>query len=209
MHFCTFVRRCYRLRKSRSLAALHRRKTALALQDKAAETSIFITFAKENLLTKGSTLMLSLKALFQWGQASARGLGRYVVEQGSVVYFKPPVTSRSPKIRMARWPKMDKWGGKMYLGKYSLLNDITIWRSCSVVPCGCVNGVSLWSLRRDDYSGVLIGAGGTQRSHWSVQFHVLWAYGWSKDQRGLILFLPCKCLCGVADVGVYCVYDYG
>ncbi len=50
----------------------------------------------------------------------------------------------------------------MYKGKYSLLNDIERWRSCS----GCVNKIRLWSLRRDDRSGVLIGAGGTRRSDW-------------------------------------------
>ncbi len=52
----------------------------------------------------------------------------------------------------------------MYLGKYSLLLDITRWRSCSGVPCGCVNRIRLWPLRRDDHSGALIGAGGTWRS---------------------------------------------
>ncbi len=57
----------------------------------------------------------------------------------------------------------------MYRGKYSLLNDITSWRSCSVVPRGCVNGIHLWLLRRDDHSGVLIGAGGTQRSDWPAR----------------------------------------
>ncbi len=29
---------------------------------------------------------------------------------------------------------------------------------------GCVNGIRLWPLRRDDHSDVLIGAGGAQRS---------------------------------------------
>ncbi len=54
----------------------------------------------------------------------------------------------------------------MCKGKYSLLNDITSWRSCSVVPRGCLSRIRLWPLRRDDHSGVLIGAGGTQRSDW-------------------------------------------
>ncbi len=34
------------------------------------------------------------------------------------------------------------------------------------MPRGCVNRIRLWSLRRDDHSGVLIGAGGTRRSYW-------------------------------------------
>ncbi len=59
----------------------------------------------------------------------------------------------------------------MYLGKYSLLNDNTKWRSCSGVPRGCVNRIRLWPLRRDDHSGVLIGAGGERRSDWPP--HVL------------------------------------
>ncbi len=42
-------------------------------------------------------------------------------------------------------------------GKYSLMNDITRWRSFSGVPRGCVNRIDLWPLRRDDHSGVLIG----------------------------------------------------
>ncbi len=59
----------------------------------------------------------------------------------------------------------------MYWGKYSLLNDITRWRSCSGVLCGCVNRICLWPLRRDDHSGVLIGEGGERRSDWPA--HVL------------------------------------
>ncbi len=57
------------------------------------------------------------------------------------------------------------------MGKYSLLNDIKRWRSCSGLPCGCVNRIRLWPLRRDDHSGVLIGAGGERRSDWVA--HVL------------------------------------
>ncbi len=54
----------------------------------------------------------------------------------------------------------------MYLGKYSLLNGVTSWRSCSGVTRGCVNRIRFRPLRRDDHSGVLIGAGGMQRSDW-------------------------------------------
>ncbi len=54
----------------------------------------------------------------------------------------------------------------MYKGKYGLLNYITGWRWCSGVPRGCVNRIRLWPLRRDDHSGVLIGAGGQRRSDW-------------------------------------------
>ncbi len=43
-----------------------------------------------------------------------------------------------------------------------------MWRSCSGVPRGYVNRIRLWPLRRDDHSGVLIGAGGTRHSHWPV-----------------------------------------
>ncbi len=49
---------------------------------------------------------------------------------------------------------------------YSLLNDITRWRSCSGVRRGCVNRIRLLPLRHDDHSGVLIGVGGTRRSDW-------------------------------------------
>ncbi len=59
----------------------------------------------------------------------------------------------------------------MYKGKYSLLNDITRWRSCSGLPRDCVTRIRLWSLRLDDPSGVLIGAGGDRRSDWPA--HVL------------------------------------
>ncbi len=54
----------------------------------------------------------------------------------------------------------------MYLVKYSLKNEIQRWLSCSGVVRGCVNRIRLWPLRRDDHSGVLIGAGGRQRSDW-------------------------------------------
>ncbi len=67
---------------------------------------------------------------------------------------------------MARWPKAYKWGRKMYLWKYSLLNHITGWCTCSGLPRGCVNRIRLWSLRRDDDSGVLIDLGWTRRSDW-------------------------------------------
>ncbi len=43
------------------------------------------------------------------------------------------------------------------------------WRSCSGVPRGRVNSIRRWPLRRDDDSGVLIGAGGTQRSDWPAR----------------------------------------
>ncbi len=82
---------------------------------------------------------------------------------------KPPAMSQSPQIKMARWPKADKWGGKMYYRKYSLLSDITRWRSCSGVPRGCVYRIRVWLLRRDHHSGVLIGAGGERRSDWPAQ----------------------------------------
>ncbi len=54
--------------------------------------------------------------------------------------------------------------GWMRRGKYSLLNDISRWRSCSGVPRGCVNRIRIWPLRRDDRSVILIRAGGTRRS---------------------------------------------
>ncbi len=54
----------------------------------------------------------------------------------------------------------------MHLEKYSLLNYITGWRSCSGVPRGCVYSIRLWPLRRDNHSGVLIDAGGERRSDW-------------------------------------------
>ncbi len=55
------------------------------------------------------------------------------------------------------------------MGKYSLLNIITTWRSWSGVPCGCVRRTRLWPLRRDDRSGVLIGADWTQRYDWPAR----------------------------------------
>ncbi len=57
-------------------------------------------------------------------------------------------------------------GGECSRGKYSLLNDIKML-SCSGVPRGCVSRIRLSPLRRDDHSGVLIGAGGRRRSDWS------------------------------------------
>ncbi len=35
-----------------------------------------------------------------------------------------------------------------------------------VVTRGCVNRIRIWPLKRDERSGVLIGAGGTYRSDW-------------------------------------------
>ncbi len=39
------------------------------------------------------------------------------------------------------------------------------------MPRGCVIRIRLWLLRRDDHSGVLIGAGGERRFDWPA--HVL------------------------------------
>ncbi len=51
----------------------------------------------------------------------------------------------------------------------TLLNGVTSWRSCSGVTCSCVPKINLSPLRRDDLSGVLIGADGGRRSDWSVR----------------------------------------
>ncbi len=37
------------------------------------------------------------------------------------------------------------------------------------LPRDCVYRIRLWPLRRDDHSGVLIGAAGTRRSHWPAR----------------------------------------
>ncbi len=37
------------------------------------------------------------------------------------------------------------------------------------MPRGCVNRIRPWPLRRDDHSGILIGAGGTRRSDWPAR----------------------------------------
>ncbi len=57
----------------------------------------------------------------------------------------------------------------MYWEKYSFLNDITKKCSWSGVPHDSFPRIRLWPLRRDDRSGVLIGAGGTRRSDWPVR----------------------------------------
>ncbi len=73
--------------------------------------------------------------------------------------------SRSPK---SKWH--DSQSRINEVRKYSLLNDITSWRSCSVAPRGWVNRIRLWPLRRDDHSDVLIGAGGIDwRSDWPAR----------------------------------------
>ncbi len=57
----------------------------------------------------------------------------------------------------------------MYSVKYSPLNGATSWRSCSVVPRGCVNRIRLLPLRRDDHSGVLTDPIGTRHSDWAAR----------------------------------------
>ncbi len=37
------------------------------------------------------------------------------------------------------------------------------------MPRGCVFRIRIWPLRRDDHSGVLIGAGGRRRSDWPAR----------------------------------------
>ncbi len=52
----------------------------------------------------------------------------------------------------------------MFYEKYRLLNGVTSW--CSGVTRSGVPKIHLWPLRRDDLSGVLIGADGTRRFDW-------------------------------------------
>ncbi len=62
---------------------------------------------------------------------------------------------------MSRSPKSKWHDGQRRINeasKYSLQDGILRWRSCSGVPHDCVNRIRLWSLRRDDHSGILIGA---------------------------------------------------
>ncbi len=53
---------------------------------------------------------------------------------------------------------------KMYKGQYSLPSDIARWRSYSYVRIK----FAFWQLKRDDRSGVLIGATGTRRFDWPL-----------------------------------------
>ncbi len=62
--------------------------------------------------------------------------------------------------------------GKKSLSK--LLNGVTSWRAYSGVTRGCVNRIRLWPLRRDEHSGVLIGAAETWRFDWPARV-------WSND----------------------------
>ncbi len=80
-------------------------------------------------------------------------------------YEQPPAMSLSPQLKMARWPKADV----NKAGKYSLLNDIKRWGSCSGGPRDCVNRVRLWPLRRDDHSCVMVVASRTRRSDWHAR----------------------------------------
>ncbi len=53
----------------------------------------------------------------------------------------------------------------MVLGK-----NVTRWHPCSVVMRGCVLSIRIWPLRRDEPSGVLIGAGGACHSNRLLAF---------------------------------------
>ncbi len=39
-----------------------------------------------------------------------------------------------PQIKLARWPKTDKWSGKKYWVNFTLLNGVTSWR-CATRLC--------------------------------------------------------------------------
>ncbi len=88
-----------------------------------------------------------------------------IVKSG-LVYEQPPAMPRSPQIKMARWPKADEWDGKVYKGKYSLVNDIKRCRTCSGVPRGCASRIRLMTTQASWLAqvggGVLIG----QRACW-------------------------------------------
>ncbi len=64
----------------------------------------------------------------------------------------PNKNGKMAKARLLRWE-----------------NVLLGWRLCSGVTRGCVYRIRLWPLRRDDYSGVLIGAGGRRRSDWPAR----------------------------------------
>ncbi len=61
---------------------------------------------------------------------------------------------------------LGRWGGKMYKEKYSLLNDITRWRSCVGVPLGCVPRIRFGPNNRKERSCILIGTDGMWHSDW-------------------------------------------
>ncbi len=54
----------------------------------------------------------------------------------------------------------------MYQEKYSLLNDVTRWRSCPEVMRGFVPSIRIWSPRRHERSVVLSGACGWRSFDW-------------------------------------------
>ncbi len=86
-----------------------------------------------------------------------------------------PVCSRNSPQPCLDLPKSKWHDGQSQIneaGKYFRENAaFWTWHSCSGVPRGCVNRIRLWPLRRDDHSGVLIGAGGERRPDWPA--HVL------------------------------------
>ncbi len=85
------------------------------------------------------------------------------------VYEQPPTLFRSPKSKWHDSQRRVCEAGKMYWEKHSLLDKTTSWRSCSVVPRGCVNRIRLSLLLRDDHSAILIGAGWRHRSDWPAR----------------------------------------
>ncbi len=104
--------------------------------------------------------------------------------------------SRSP-------PAKSKWhDGQRRIneaGKYSLLTNITRWRSCSGVVRVCVNRIRPWPLRRPDWcrwdavvwlvsareSIDTTRAGASGRSHWAA----------TRPYSCLKLFVCCKFIC--------------
>ncbi len=84
-------------------------------------------------------------------------------ERNQFILRPTPSHFSIPPNQNGTMAKPDKWGGKMYCKKYRLLNGGQAWRAAVSIE------FTFWPLRRDDHSGALIGAGGTQRSDWPAR----------------------------------------
>ncbi len=82
---------------------------------------------------------------------------QYPVRNRFFLYKRSPAMSWSPKIKMTRCPKLGWWD--------SFLSDIMR----TGVARGFVPRLWHWPLKRDEHSGVLIGAGEMRRSYWTCR----------------------------------------
>ncbi len=109
----TLVQTCMSVRANwlaRKLFKLDRKKCATLLK---SALSYLFCLCRHSLMEFAASHVSSMQSL-SLTRGPERGSRSSEFVRSGLSYEQPPAMSRSPQIKMTRWPKVDKWEGKMY-----------------------------------------------------------------------------------------------